>query len=249
MAWWLPAQASTFAGSIDTGFLAILIITGITFVLVEVGLIVFVIKYRARPGRKAHYTHGSTPAEVIWTAIPAVTMVILGIASNGLWVKIKGRTSVPAGAYTIGVHAKQFEWWFTYPGPDGKLGRVKQSLIEKTSNPTGLDPDDPASKDDIVVRNQLHVPTGKPVVLYLSAEDVIHSFYVPQFRVRQDAVPGLEIKVWFEATVPGQYEVGCSMLCGMGHYKMRAQVFATTQADFDTWAADRAAKAKGEGTS
>jgi len=248
MPWWLPSQASTFAGSIDTGFLAILIITGITFVLVEVGLIVFVIKYRARPGRKAHYTHGSAPAEIIWTAIPAVTMVILGIVSNGLWVKIKGRTSVPAGSYTIGVHAKQFEWWFTYPGPDGKLGRTDPSLVEKTSNPTGLDQNDPASKDDIVLRNQLHVPTGRPVVLYLTAEDVIHSFYVPQFRVRQDAVPGLEIKVWFEATVPGEYELGCSMLCGSGHYKMRARVFAHSQAEFDTWTAEQATKAKGEGT-
>jgi len=122
MNWWLPPESSTFAPSIDLGFLTILIITGITFVLVEVGLIVFVLKYRARPGQKAHYTHGSTPAEVIWTAVPAVTMVILGIVSNGLWVKIKGRNSVPAGANTIGVHAKQFEWWFTYPGADGKLG-------------------------------------------------------------------------------------------------------------------------------
>jgi len=249
MNWWLPPQASTFAPSIDLGFLVILIITGITFVLVEVGLIVFVIRYRQRPGQKAHYTHGSTPAEVIWTAVPAVTMVILGIVSNGLWVKIKGRNSVPANAYTIGIHAKQFEWWITYPGPDGKLGRTSTSLIQKTTNPTGLDPDDPASKDDIVVRNQLHVPAGRPVVVYLSSEDVIHSFYVPQFRVRQDVVPGLEIKAWFEATVPGQYELGCSMLCGMGHYKMRAQVFVHTQADFDAWVAQRASQAKGEGTS
>jgi cytochrome c oxidase subunit 2 len=248
MNWWLPPEASTFAPSIDLGFLVILIITGITFVLVEVGLIVFVLKYRARPGQKAHYTHGSTPAEVIWTAIPAVTMVILGIASNGLWVKIKGRNSVPTGAYTIGVHAKQFEWWITYPGPDGKLGRTSTSLVDKTTNPTGLDPNDPASKDDIVVRNELHVPAGHPVVVYLTSEDVIHSFYVPQFRVRQDAVPGLEIKQWFEATVPGEYELGCSMLCGMGHYKMRARVFVHTQADFDAWVAQRAAQAKGEGT-
>jgi len=248
MNWWLPPESSTFAPSIDLGFLTILIITGITFVLVEVGLIVFVLKYRARPGQKAHYTHGSTPAEVIWTAVPAVTMVILGIVSNGLWVKIKGRNSVPAGAYTIGVHAKQFEWWFTYPGADGKLGRTATSFVDKTTNPTGLDSNDPASKDDIVVRNELHVPAGRPVVVYLNSEDVIHSFYIPQFRVRQDVVPGLEIKQWFEATVPGEYELGCSMLCGMGHYKMRARVLVQSQADFDAWVAQRAAQAKGEGT-
>jgi cytochrome c oxidase subunit 2 len=248
MNWWLPPQASTFAPSIDGMFTAILIITGITFVLVEVGLIWFVIAYRGRPGRKAFYTHGNTRAEVIWTAIPAVTMVILGLTSNGLWVKIKGRHSVPADAYPIGVHAKQFEWWVTYPGPDGKLGRVRPELASK-ENPTGMDTTDVASHDDIVVRNQLHVPMGRPIVVELSAEDVIHSFYVPQFRVRQDAVPGMPIRVWFQATVPGTYEIACSQLCGMGHYKMRAQVFVTSQADYDAWQQEQIAKAKGAPTS
>src|SRR5580765_6382710 len=149
MRWWLPDAGSTFAGPIDTMFTVILILTGIALVIVEVGVVTFMIRYRARPGRKAFYTHGSTKAEIIWTAIPAVTMVIMGIASNGLWVKIKGRNSVPANAYPIGVHAKQFEWWFTYPGPDGKLGRTSPALVAKTTNPTGLDPDDSASHDDL----------------------------------------------------------------------------------------------------
>src|SRR2546427_11612773 len=103
---------------------------------------------------------------------------------------MKGRDSVPADSYPIGVHAKQFEWQITYPGPDGKLG----------------------TPDDFTVRNQLHVPVGRPIVVLLSSEDVIHSFYVPQFRVRQDAVPGMDIKAWFQATVPGTYELGCSQL-------------------------------------
>jgi cytochrome c oxidase subunit II len=249
MHWWLPPQASTFAPSIDGMFLAIMIITGITFVLVEVGLVWFAIRYRGRPGQKGHYTHGNTRAEVIWTAIPAVTMVILGITSNGLWVKIKGRNSVPADAYPVGVHAKQFEWWITLPGPDGKLGRVADSLVSKT-NPTGLDPNDPAGADDIIRRNEFHLPVGRPIVVYLRSEDVIHSFYVPEFRVRQDVVPGMEIKQWFEADKPGTYELGCSQLCGLGHYKMRAQVFAQTQADFDSWLQEQeAAKVKGASTS
>jgi cytochrome c oxidase subunit II len=248
MHWWLPPQGSTFAPQIDAMFTAILIITGITFVLVEVGLIWFIFLYRERPGRKAFYTHGSNKAEIIWTAIPAVTMVIIGIASNGLWVKIKGRNSVPANAYPIGVHAKQFEWWFTYPGADGKLGRTSPDLVAK-DNPTGLDRTDPAAQDDIVLRNQLHVPVGRPVVTYMTAEDVIHSFYVPEFRVRQDVVPGMEIKAWFEATVPGSYELGCSQLCGLGHYKMRAVVTVHTQEDYDAWLQQRAAQAKGGSTS
>ena len=248
MKWWLPPQASTFASSIDGMFLAILIITGITFVIVEVGLVWFAFRYRQQPGRKAFYTHGNTRAEVIWTAIPAVTMVILGLVSNSLWVKMRGRQSVPADAYPIGVHAKQFEWWLTHPGPDGKLGRVSPALVEKTTNPTGLDRTDANGLDDIVVRNVLHLPAGRPIVVVTESEDVIHSFYIPQFRVRQDVVPGMTQRVWFEATVPGEYEIGCSQLCGNEHFKMRARVLVHTQADYDAWMKQQV-QAKGAPTS
>jgi cytochrome c oxidase subunit 2 len=213
MHWWLPPQGSTFAGPIDQLFLAILILTGIAFVVVEVGLIWFSVRYRSQPNRKALYTHGSTKAEVIWTAIPAVTVVVLGIVSSGSWERIKGRDSVPADAYPIGVHAKQFEWLITYPGPDRELGTA----------------------DDFEVRNQLHVPIGKNVVAVLTAEDVIHSFWVPVLRVKQDAVPGMTIRAWFQPTLLGEYELGCAELCGMGHYKMRARVFVHSPEEFDAW--------------
>ena len=219
MRWGLPLKASTFAGPIDGLFLAILIITGIAFVLVEVGLIWFVIQYRQRPGRKAFYTHGNTRAEVIWTAIPAVTMVALGLISNHYWVEIKGRNSVPANAYPIAIHAKQFEWQITYPGPDGKLG----------------------TPDDFTVRNQLHVPVNEPVAAELSSEDVIHSFFVPEWRLKQDAVPGMHIIAWFQATKTGEFELGCAELCGMGHYKMRARVFVHTPDEYKAWVAQQAA--------
>src|SRR3989475_9104708 len=101
----------------------------------------------------------------------------------------------------------------TYPGPDGQVGTAA----------------------DFTVRNQLHVPVGRPIVVHLSSEDVIHSFYVPQFRVRQDIVPGMDIRAWFQPTVPGTYELGCSQLCGLGHYRMRAQVFVHTQEEFAAW--------------
>src|SRR2546421_11528197 len=101
MHWWLPLKGSTFAGEIDGLFLAILIITGIAFVIVEAGLVWFVVKYRGRPGRKAYYTHGSTRGEGIWTAIPAVTMVALGLSSDHYWVKSKGPNSVSPHAYPI----------------------------------------------------------------------------------------------------------------------------------------------------
>jgi len=218
MSWWLPLQGSTFAPQIDGLFLAILIITGLAFVIVEAGLIWFVIKYRGRPGLKAHYTHGNAKAEVVWTAIPAVTVVALGLVSNHYWKEIKGRDSIPPDAYPIAIHAKQFEWQVTYPGADGKLGTA----------------------DDFTVRNQLHVPVGRPIVVILTSEDVIHSFWVPVLRVKQDAVPGLTIRAWFQATVPGQYELGCAELCGMGHYRMRARVFVHSAAEYDAWAHQQA---------
>jgi len=219
MRWWLPDAGSTFAGPIDTLFLAILIITGIALVLVEVGLVVFIVRYRARPGRKAFYTHGSTRAEVIWTAIPAVTMVALGLISNHYWVIMKDKKSVPPDAVRIGVHGKQFEWQVTYGGPDGTLG----------------------TPDDFTVRNQLHIVVDKPVAIELSSEDVIHSFFVPEFRVKQDAVPGMHITAWFQATKTGEFEIGCAELCGMGHYKMRARVFVHTPEEFTAWMAQQAA--------
>lgn len=235
MSWWLPLKGSTFAGEVDGLFLAILIITGIAFVLVEVGLIWFTLKYRQRPGQKAFYTHGNTRAEVIWTAIPAVTMVALGLISNHYWVRIKGRNSVPPNAYPIAIHAKQFEWQITYPGPDGRLG----------------------TDDDFTVRNQLHVPVGRPVVVHLSAEDVIHSFFVPEFRLKQDAVPGMDIRAWFEATKTDSMELGCAELCGMGHYRMRARVWVWPADKYDACAKQtsqefldclRPAPAEGTGT-
>src|SRR2546426_12672081 len=119
MHWWLPLKGSTFAGEIDGLFLAILIITGIAFVIVEAGLLWFVVKYRGRAGRKAYYTHGSTRAEAIWPAIPAGTRVALGLVSNHYWGKIKGRNSVPPNAYPIAIHAKQFERQGPRPGPRG----------------------------------------------------------------------------------------------------------------------------------
>jgi len=179
MSWWLPLQGSTFAPQIDGLFIAILIITGLAFVIVEAGLIWFVIKYRGRPGRKGHYTHGSAKAEVIWTAIPAVTVVALGLVSNHYWKEIKGRDSIPADAYPIGIHAKQFEWQVTYPGPDGQLGTA----------------------DDFTVRNQLHVPVGRNIVVVLTSEDVVHSFWVPVLRVKQDAVPGMTIRAWVRSSL------------------------------------------------
>ncbi|MFQ5551331.1 MAG: cytochrome c oxidase subunit II, partial [Gemmatimonadales bacterium] len=204
---------------IDFLYYVILWITGIAFVIVEIGLVWFLFKYRARPGRKARYYQGNNRAEVIWTAVPAVTVVVVGLMSAGTWNELKGRDSVPADALEYGVHAQQFEWYFTHAGPDGQLG----------------------SEDDIRIRNQLHIPVDQPVVMQLTAEEVIHSFFVPAFRIKQDAMPGMTINVWFEVTQTGEYELACAELCGIGHTRMRARVFVHTADDYREWLASRAA--------
>lgn len=214
--WLLPSGASTFVGEIDWLYDTILVITGIAFVLVEATLVWFLVKYRGRPGRRATYTHGNMKAEYVWTGVTAVVVVWIGLASAGGWHRIKGYDSVPAGAYPLAITAKQFEWHVTYPGADGRIGTA----------------------DDYTVRSQLHVPVNRPIVAELHAEDVIHSFFIPQFRIKQDAVPGMHIRVWFQPTRVGSFELGCAELCGLGHYRMRAVVTVHTQQDYDRWVAE-----------
>jgi cytochrome c oxidase subunit 2 len=217
LSWTLPPGASTFVDEIDWLYNAILVITAVAFFLVEGVLIWFLWKYRGRPGRRARYTHGNVRAEIVWTGVTAIVVVWIGLASAGGWHRIKGANSVPRDALPLAILAKQFEWHVTYPGRDGRIG----------------------SADDYSVRNQLHVPVGRPIVATLEAEDVIHAFFVPQFRVKQDAVPGMHIRVWFQPTQVGTFELGCAELCGLGHYRMRAVVTVHTQADYDRWVAER----------
>ena len=150
LSWMLPPGASTFVGDIDWLYYLILVVTGIAFVVVEVALVVFCFRYRARPARKAIYVHGSTRAEVIWTGVTAVVVVIIGLLSAPAWNKIKGREGVPPNAMEIGISAKQFEWNVTYPGADGKLGTA----------------------DDYTVRGQLHVPVDRPTVATLTTRSI-----------------------------------------------------------------------------
>jgi cytochrome c oxidase subunit II len=215
ISWLLPHGASTFAGEIDWLYYLILGVTGTAFILVEAALIWFLVKYRGRPGRKAYYTHGSLKPEVIWTSFTAIVVVMIGLLSAPAWGRIKGRDSVPPGALPLGVKVKQFEWNITYPGPDGRLG----------------------TRDDFTMRNQLHVPVNMPVVAQLSSEDVIHSFFIPAFRIKQDAVPGMHIRAWFQPTEVGKFELGCAELCGLGHYRMHAAVFVHSQEEYRRWMA------------
>ena len=211
--WLLPDAFSTFAPQIDRMYYAILIITGIVFVITEVLLLGFVFRYRHREGSKAEYIHGNVTAEVIWTAVPFLIVMWIGLASRGVWASIKDPTNIPADAMEVRLTAKQFEWNVTYSGGDGQFGGT----------------------DDFVVRNRLDVPVNRPIKVVLNSQDVIHSFFLPQMRLKQDAVPGTEILVWFQATTAGEYTIGCAELCGVGHTRMRGTLIVHEPADYQTW--------------
>ena len=216
--WMMPETVSTYGPAIDQMYYVILVITGVVFFLTEGILIAFLIMYRHKEGRKAAYIHGSTKAEVIWTVTPFLIVMAIALASKSSWDLVKDPANIPADAMQLLVTAKQFEWNVTYPGPDGRIG----------------------TDDDFTVRNQLHIPVNRAVRVNLRAEDVIHSFFLPEFRLKQDAIPGREIPVWFEATRTGEFTLGCAELCGLGHYRMKGTVYVHTEADFQSWAASRA---------
>ena len=137
-------------------------------------------------------------------------------------------------AVVVRVVAEQFAWNIHYPGPDGVFGTTRPELVSP-SNPIGLDRGSPHAADDVVTVNQLHLPVDRPVIVQLTTKDVIHSFSVPNFRVKQDAIPGLMVPVWFVPDRPGRYDLVCSQLCGLGHYRMRGTVTVETQEAFDAW--------------
>jgi len=213
MDWSLPLNISTQGVQIDNLFWLIFWLTAVAFVLVEVGVLWFLWRYRAREGHRARYTHGHLGAEIVWTAVPALTMIFLGIYSGRIWAGIKSPDSFPKDALTINVTAKQFEWNVTYPGADRVLG----------------------NEDDFTIRNRFEIPAHQPVVVNLESEDVIHSFFIPELRVKQDAVPGKVIPIWFEATQAGDFQIACAELCGLGHYSMRASVVIHEPEDYERW--------------
>jgi cytochrome c oxidase subunit II len=212
---WLPENVSTYGADIDRLFSLIEWITGVAFVAVIVVMAAFLVKYRYQEGRRATYTHGNTTLEIIWTIVPAIILIVLFMLSQATWWSIKG--SVPPGDLQVRVLGKQFNWVFTYPGPDGVFGTA----------------------DDLTLENELHVPVSKVVHVNLQADDVIHSFFLPNLRLKQDAVPGRVIPAWFEATKPGRYEIPCAELCGFGHSGMLGYLTVHSTEDYRKWVQER----------
>ena len=233
--WWLPPGASAQAVEIDRLFYTTLAVTGIAFVLVHVVLALFVWQ-GGRTERAAYFPEHRT-LELTYTLAPAAILITLISMGAVVWARV--HQPAPANALLVEVRAEQFGWLFRYPGADGTFARVDPTLINARTNPLGLDPADVAGRDDIVTR-ELHLVGNRPVHVRLRAKDVIHSFFVPAFRVKQDAVPGMTVDVVFTPTKDGTYEIACAELCGVGHYIMRGKITVEPQQVFDTWLASQA---------
>jgi cytochrome c oxidase subunit 2 len=177
---------------------------------------------RNRTGEPVKFTHGSHNLEVVWTIVPAATLLFIAIYQMNAWANVKMRVPEHPDV-EVEVMARQFEWRIRYPGADGELG----------------------TEDDLQTVNDLHLPYGEDVVLAIKSQDVLHSFFLPHMRVKQDVVPGMKQYVWFRIKPPATadikvrtYDIVCAELCGWGHYKMRGQITVQSRADFEKWLAE-----------
>src|SRR5438445_9037565 len=237
--WWLQPLASVQGRVIDQYFNSILAVTAIAFVATHLFLAAALIRYSARGKERASHWHEHLGAELTWTIVPGAAFVLLGILGVFTWSKIY--SAPPSNAQVVEVTGTQLFCYVRYPGQDGRFARTDPRLISQ-SNPLGLDPADPAARTNAVLVNELHMVAGRPVEVRVRSLDVIHSFFRPNFRVKQDAVPGRTVGIWFTPDKPGTYSIACAQLCGTGHYTMRGNVTVESQAAFNTWLQQQAAQ-------
>ena len=229
---WVMTPLASNWGSIDDIMVITLIITGIVFIAINFFIAFAVIKYRHDKNRKAKYEPENKKLEIwltIVTSVGIIAMLAPGLAVYSDFV------NVPEDASVVEVVGQQWSWSFRFPGDDNQLGK---SAIENISidNPFGVDPLDPTGQDDVlVVGNRLVLPVDKPVKILMRSKDVLHNFYVPQFRVKMDMVPGTVSYIWLTPTVIGEYEILCAEFCGVGHFNMRGYVKVMQQQNFDEW--------------
>lgn len=240
--WGLPVGASSYAKDIDFGIYLIHGAMLTIFVLWSIFFVYLLVKYKKREGVPAQ----GEEHESFWGLLPdiAVTIFEIGLIAFyaiPVWsrIRLSGPPAPMNATNRIEILAEQFAWNVHYPGPDGKFGKRDPKLIH-FNNPMGLDPADPASADDIVSANELHLPIGKPTVIDMTSKDVIHSFFIPEFRVKQDIVPGMKNTIWVEPTLEGTFELACAQLCGFGHSLMRGDVFVQSEAAYQAWLASKA---------
>jgi len=230
--YWFPAGVSTSSGPIDHQFRIAFWVFGTLFI---VGHLILIFVLSKKPHANSNVSQGSWRLEVTWTLAVTVIFFWFNISGERLWSSMM-HAEKQAGEIEVEVTGAQFQWYFRYPGADGVFGRTDAQRFAKPDegNPLGVDPNDPAGRDDIL-STSLVVPVGHTVRLQLRAQDVIHSLFIPAMRFKQDTVPGMEIQSHFTPTKIGSYEIACAELCGLGHYRMRSVVRVVSEDDFAKW--------------
>lgn len=237
---WLPPLRSD-RGAIDSAIWVSLLVTGAVFIVTNLLLAYFSWRFQDSAGARASYWHDNPRLEWSWTLATAVVMTVFTFNALSLWARVS--SAAPPDAFVVEVTGQQFAWNVRYPGPDGQFGRTEAKLVNpETSNFIGLDKADPAAADDVMLLNQLYLPVDRSVRVRLRSLDVIHSFFLPHFRVKQDAVPGMTTETWFVPKQAGDYEVACAEHCGLGHYRMRAQLHVVPSSEFEQALAAAAAQ-------
>lgn len=234
----MPVDASAHGHEIDVMMSLVHWLMIILFVIWAPYFLYTLYRFRASKNPEASYegseSEWSTYVEV--GVVVAEAILLVGF-SFPVWANLTEEEYQPPAdeAVEVQVVAEQFNWNIHYPGPDGVFGSRSPDLVDTQTNPLGLDSDDPASEDDIVTRNELHLPVDRPAIVHLMSQDTIHGFFLPQMRIKQDAIPGMEIPVWFEPTQTGEFEIACAQLCGIGHYRMNGYLTIHSQSEFETW--------------
>jgi cytochrome c oxidase subunit 2 len=229
--WWLTPLASNWKRMDDTLWITVLI-TGIFFVAICLFLVYSLWRYHHREGSRAHYEPENKKLER-WL-IGITTVGIVALLAPGLVVYAE-YISPPKDAMVVEVVAQQWQWRFRFPGDGAKMG-LSDARFVSGNNPLGLDPEDAAGQDDVVVvGNELHLPLNRPIKIIARSHDVLHDFFVPHFRARMNIVPGQVSSFWFTPTQAGRYESMCSQLCGVGHPAMRGLVVVEDEAAFHAW--------------
>jgi cytochrome c oxidase subunit 2 len=251
----LPLLASDHGAKIDRLILLVHILMIVMFIGWGVFFVYCLVRFRKKKNPAAsHAGVKSHASSWIEGAIVAVEVLLLIGFSIPFWIAEVDALPKPAeNPFEVRVVAQQFLWNVHYPGADGVFGRTRIDLVDDEINPVGVDRDDPAGKDDVVSKT-LRLPVGRPALIHLTSRDVIHSFGVPEFRVKQDAIPGMSIPVHFTPTMTTEelrektgiptrnFEITCSQLCGLGHYRMLGLVMVETEEKVAAWLADRAAE-------
>ena len=237
----MPPAGSSHAGDVDRLMVLVHWLMAVLFVGWSAFFAYVLVRFR-RGSQPTAWHHGMRGRWSTWIegGVLAAEIILLAYFSIPAWSARVDAFPSEQQSTVVRVVAEQFAWNVHYPGPDRRFGRTDPRLLGPT-NPLGLDRSDPAAQDDITTINRLNVPVNRPVIVHLSSKDMVHSFALPQMRVKQDAIPGIAQPVWFTPTLTGEWEIACSQLCGLGHYRMRGYYAVQSEADFDAWFAEETA--------